>query len=86
LDGGRIADARIALGAAATTPLRATGVEDALRGRAPTPTVLQEAAALVAAAVDPTADFRGSAAYKREMAVVFVQRTLAQAVARATKD
>jgi carbon-monoxide dehydrogenase medium subunit len=86
LDGGRIADARIALGAAATTPLRATGVEDALRGQAPTPTVLQEAAALVADAVDPTADFRGSAAYKREMAVVFVQRTLAQAVARATKD
>jgi aerobic carbon-monoxide dehydrogenase medium subunit len=86
LDGDRIADARVALGAAAATPLRATGVEDALRGRAPTPTVLQEAAALVADAVDPTADFRGSVAYKREMAVVFVQRALAQAVARAKKE
>ncbi|HEV8716895.1 MAG TPA: xanthine dehydrogenase family protein subunit M [Candidatus Binatia bacterium] len=83
LDGDRIVDARVALGAAAATPLRATVVEDALRGQAPTPTVLREAAALVAEAVDPTSDFRGSAAYKREMAVVFVRRALAQAAARA---
>jgi CO/xanthine dehydrogenase FAD-binding subunit len=47
--------------------------------------LLREAAALVAEAVDPTSDFRGSAAYKREMAVVFVQRALAQAIARAKK-
>jgi carbon-monoxide dehydrogenase medium subunit len=83
LDGDRIADARVAMGAAATTPLRATAVEDVLRGQAPTPTVLREAAALVAEAVDPTSDFRGSAAYKRDMAVVFVRRALAQAAAQA---
>ena len=83
LDGDRVADARVALGAAAVTPLRATVVEDALRGQAPTPAVLREAAALVADVVDPTADFRGSAAYKRDMAVVFVRRALAQAAARA---
>lgn len=83
LDGDYIAEARVALGAAAATPLRATAVEDALRGQAPTPTVLREAAALVADAVDPTSDFRGSAAYKRDMAVVFVQRALTQATARA---
>jgi len=83
LDGDRIVDARVALGAAAATPLRATVVEDALRGQAPAPTVLREAAALVAEAVDPTADFRGSAAYKRDMAVVFVRRALTQAAARA---
>jgi len=83
LDGDRIAEARVALGAAAATPLRATGVEDALRGQAPTPATLREAAVLVAEAVDPTSDFRGSAAYKRDMAVVFVRRALAQAVAQA---
>ena len=83
LDGDRITEARVALGAVAATPLRATAVEDALRGQAPTPTVLREAAALVADAVDPTADFRGSAAYKRDMAVVFVRRALEHAVARA---
>ena len=83
LDGDRIAEARVALGAAAATPLRATGVEDALRGQAPTPATLREAAVLVAEAVDPTSDFRGSAAYKRDMAVVFVRRALAQAAAQA---
>ncbi|HKA53783.1 MAG TPA: xanthine dehydrogenase family protein subunit M [Candidatus Binatia bacterium] len=83
LDGDLVADARVALGAAAATPLRAAVVEDALRGQAPTPTVLREAAALVAEAVDPAEDFRGSAAYKRDMAVVFVRRALAQAAARA---
>ena len=83
LDGDRIAEARVALGAAAATPLCATAVEDALRGQAPTPTVLREAATLVADAVDPTSDFRGSAAYKRDMAVVFVRRALAQATAQA---
>ncbi len=83
LDGGRITEARVALGAAAATPLRATAVEDALRGQVPTPPVLREAAVLVADAVDPTLDFRGSAAYKRDMAVVFVRRALEHAAARA---
>ena len=83
LDGDRIAEARVALGAAAATPLRATGVEDALRGQALTPATLREAAVLVAEAVDPTSDFRGSAAYKRDMAVVFVRRALTQAAAQA---
>jgi len=83
LDGDRITEARVALGAAAATPLRATAVEDALRGQVPTPTVLREAAVLVANAVDPTSDFRGSAAYKRDMAVVFVRRALEHAAARA---
>jgi carbon-monoxide dehydrogenase medium subunit len=83
LNDDRMTDVRIAFGAAATTPIRARAVENALRGQTPTPTIFREAAALVAEAVDPTADFRGSAAYKREMAEVFMQRALAQAVARA---
>jgi len=85
LNGERISDVRIALGAAAATPLRATAVENALRGQTPTPAVFREAAVWVAETVDPTSDFRGSAAYKREMAIVFVQRALSQAVARARK-
>jgi carbon-monoxide dehydrogenase medium subunit len=83
LDGDRITEARVALGAVAATPLRATAVEDALRGQAATPPVFREAAALVADTVDPISDFRGSAAYKRDMAVVFARRALAQATARA---
>jgi aerobic carbon-monoxide dehydrogenase medium subunit len=83
LRSGRITDARVALGAVASTPLRANGVEGALLGNQPAPKVLQEAAALVAGAVDPIPDFRGSADYKRDMAVVFTRRALAAAVARA---
>jgi aerobic carbon-monoxide dehydrogenase medium subunit len=83
VDGSRITDARVALGAVATTPIRATAVEDALRGAMPISPILRDAAALVADAVDPTTDFRGSAAYKRDMA--FVQRAVTRAVARARK-
>lgn len=79
----QIAQARIALGAAAATPLHASAVEAALQGQPPTRRVIQDAAALVADTVDPTEDFRGSAEYKRDMAVVFVQRAIEQAVARA---
>ena len=86
VDSDRIIDARVALGAVATTPIRTTAVENALRGETPTSAVFREAAALVAEAVDPTSDFRGSAAYKRDMAAVFVQRALVQAVERARKE
>jgi carbon-monoxide dehydrogenase medium subunit len=83
LDGDRITETRVAVGAAASTPLRATGVEEALRGQALTSDVFRNAAALVADAVDPIPDFRGSAEYKRDMAVVFVRRALEQAAVRA---
>lgn len=83
LENDRITEARVALGAAATTPIRATAVENALRGERPTPALFRAAAALGTEAVDPTSDFRGSAAYKRDMAAVFVQRALVRAVARA---
>ena len=83
LDGDQIAQARIALGAASAIPLRATTVEDALQGQQAAVGVIKEAAGLVAEAVDPTDDFRGSAEYKRDMAVVFVQRAVERAVARA---
>ena len=83
LDADRIVQARVALGAAGATPLRATPVEVALRGQSPTPSIIRDAAALVAEAVDPSDDFRGSADYKRDMAVVFVQRALGHALGRA---
>jgi aerobic carbon-monoxide dehydrogenase medium subunit len=83
LDGDQIKEARVALGAAGATPLRATEVEAALQGQTPTADSLRDAAALVADSVDPISDFRGSADYKRDMAVVFVQRAVAQAITQA---
>ena len=80
---GAIAEARIALGAAAMVPVRARAVESALAGRAADDAAICEAAPLVLEAIDPIADFRGSAEYKRKMAVVHVRRALAEAAARA---
>ena len=77
--GGNIADARVALGAVAMLPIRAQAVESALRGRAADARTFDAAAPAVLGAIDPIPDFRGSAEYKRKMAVVHVRRALAQA-------
>ena len=69
-------DVRVALGAAATTPIHARSVENALRGQKLDADKIKEAAALVRDEVDPLDDLRGSAAYKREMARVWTQRAL----------
>jgi aerobic carbon-monoxide dehydrogenase medium subunit len=86
LDGnGTVAEARLALGAAATVPVRARAVEAALSGKAANEARFREAASLVLDAIDPIADFRGSAEYKRKMAVVHVRRALAEAAAKARR-
>jgi aerobic carbon-monoxide dehydrogenase medium subunit len=86
LDGnGTVAEARLALGAAATVPVRARAVEAALSGKAANESSFREAASLVLDAIDPIADFRGSAEYKRKMAVVHVRRALAEAAAKARR-
>ncbi len=82
---GTIAEARVALGAAAMVPVRATGVEAALAGKTIGEKTFRDAASWVREAIDPIADFRGSAEYKRKMAVVHVRRALAQAAAQAKR-
>lgn len=73
---GRVGGVRVGLGAVASTPVRATEVEDALMGGAATLQAVRDAANLVANLVDPLDDVRGSADYKRDMAVVFTRRAL----------
>jgi carbon-monoxide dehydrogenase medium subunit len=82
---GTIAEARVALGAAAMVPVRATAVEAALSGEAADEKTFREAAFLVLNEIDPIADFRGSTEYKRKMAVVHVRRALAEASAKARR-
>jgi carbon-monoxide dehydrogenase medium subunit len=74
---GKCKDIRIGLGALAVTPLRAKAVEKALLGQKLTAESIREAAALVRDEVDPLDDVRGSANYKREMARVWTERTIA---------
>ena len=73
-------DVRIALGSVGTTPIRAREAEAALRGQRVKSEGLREAAEKVKQAVDPVSDFRGSAAYKKEMAAGFVRRALEMAL------
>ncbi len=75
-DDRRCEDVRIALGGAASVPLRLTQVEDALRGQYLSEQRIGEAAAQVPDLVDPPDDARGSADYKRKMARVWTERAL----------
>ena len=76
-----ISDVRIALGSVGVTPIRATGAEAVLRGQPVKAEGFAEAGEKAKEAVDPVSDFRGSAAYKKEMAAVFVRRALEKALA-----
>ena len=75
----RIAEARIAVSAATERPVRVAGAEGALVGASATPETFAAAADAAAEAIDPLADIRGSAAYKREMVRVHTRRALALA-------
>ncbi|HWO42565.1 MAG TPA: xanthine dehydrogenase family protein subunit M [Candidatus Eisenbacteria bacterium] len=75
-----VSDVRIALGSVGNTPIRARAAEDVLRGQPVKPEAFAEAGEKAKEAVDPVSDFRGSAAYKREMAAVFVRRALEKAL------
>jgi carbon-monoxide dehydrogenase medium subunit len=76
-----IADVRIALGSVGVTPIRATEAEAVLRGQPLKAEAFAEAGEKAKGAVDPVSDFRGSAAYKKDMAAVFVRRALEKALA-----
>jgi aerobic carbon-monoxide dehydrogenase medium subunit len=75
-----ISDVRIALGSVGVTPIRATAAEAVLRGQPLKAEAFAEAGEKAKEAVDPISDFRGSAAYKKEMAGVFVRRALEKAL------
>jgi carbon-monoxide dehydrogenase medium subunit len=74
------AEVRIALGSVGTTAIRARDAEAVLRGQPVKVEALAEAGEKAKQAVDPISDFRGSAAYKKEMAGVFVRRALTKAL------
>jgi carbon-monoxide dehydrogenase medium subunit len=80
--GGRWWRVRVAAGAAGPVPLRIHDAEAALEGKAFDDDVVERAAEAVGAAVDPIPDHRGSAEYKREMAMVWTRRALRDLAAR----
>ena len=80
---GEIARVGIGLTNAGPTPIKATAAEQHLLGRQPDAAAVAEAARLAAAATSPSADRRGSAEYKRDMARVLTGRAITRAVQRA---
>ncbi len=85
LQNGVIKDARIGLAAVAPTPIRATEAENLLKGKIPTPELLQQAGEAAAAATSPISDLRCSAEHRKEMVDVLTRRTLQYALDRATR-
>jgi len=73
---GRFADARIAVSGGGPKALRITKAEQALMGQKGNGKLFEEAATCAREAVVPPTDQKASAAYRREMARVFVQRAL----------
>jgi carbon-monoxide dehydrogenase medium subunit len=75
-EAGRCREARIGLGGAAPTPIRAGRAETVLRGEALTDATVRAAAETAAEEADPLSDLMGSADYRREMIRVWVRRLL----------
>ncbi len=83
LDGDVVAEARLALGAVAPTPLALTDVAAALVGRPLDEAAIENAATAAAAAARPISDMRGTEAQRRRLTGVLVGRVLRKAAARA---
>lgn len=77
LDGETISKAGIALTSVYAHNLKVAEAEAMLVGNAPSDELFAEAAQIAKNACDPSDDVRGSAAYKRDVVRVFVERGLA---------
>lgn len=79
MEGDTIAEARVGLTNMGSTPVRATAVEDALRGAGPD--AIRAAADRAADGTNPPSDLNGDADYRRHLAGVLTRRAV-EAAAR----
>lgn len=80
VEDGICTDAKIALGAVATTPIRAPKAEEALIGKALTDDVIIKASEEAMNSCNPISDIRASAEYRKDMVRVFTKRAIKQAM------
>ena len=73
---------RLAFGAVAPRPFRATAIEDELWGSALDDEAISAARGLVAGAIEPISDVRASAAYRTHMCEVMLERGVRAAASR----
>jgi CO/xanthine dehydrogenase FAD-binding subunit len=81
-DGGAITDIRIACGAVAPRAIRLREVEKLVRGRSPSPELIEESARAASAFCCPISDIRGTAEYRRHVTGVIVSRLIENALKR----
>jgi aerobic carbon-monoxide dehydrogenase medium subunit len=86
MEGGRIADAGVALSAAGPTTVHATRSEELLRGEDPSEELFAQAGGLASEDCSPIADGRGPVDYKRHLAGVLTKRALTRAAERASSQ
>ena len=79
---GRVGRARLGFFGVGGTPVRGPAAETMLVGERPTSARLWEAADAAVAGLTPDGDLHAPAAYRRRVARVLAERTLAEAVAR----
>jgi carbon-monoxide dehydrogenase medium subunit len=78
-DGDELREVRIALGSVAPTPIRVQRVEDTIRGKKMSESLLEEAASVCMGEAKPIDDVRGTAEYRRDMVGVLVKRAMREA-------
>jgi carbon-monoxide dehydrogenase medium subunit len=83
-DKEKCAEARIALGAVAPTPLRIIEAEKNLKGKKVGREEIDQAATIAATQAQPITDLRGSAEYRREIVKVLTARAIQAAVEKAS--
>ncbi len=82
VEDGICTDAKIALGAVATTPIRAPKAEEVLIGKELTDDVIIEASEAAMNSCSPISDIRASKEYRKDMVRVFTKRAIKQAMER----
>jgi carbon-monoxide dehydrogenase medium subunit len=85
MKGETCVDAKIALGAVASRPLRALKTEKLITGRKLTPQRLEKAGMTAGKEARPITDLRATAEYRTRMISVLTKRGLAEAAERARK-
>ncbi|MGN6413073.1 FAD binding domain-containing protein [Flexivirga sp.] len=75
-EAGTIAEAKVALTNMGSTPIRATGVEQALQGQPATEDAIRSAVADVADGTNPPSDLNGDADYRKHLAQVLTRRAV----------
>lgn len=81
---GRCQGVKIALGAVASTPMRARKAERVLDGKEINDALVEQAAEAAAAESHPITDVRASADYRKEMVKVFTQRAIRKLIPQKT--